>query len=417
MIYALVDCNSFFASCERVFRPDLWDRPVAVMSNNDGCIIARTPEVKALGVKMGAPVFKVRDTLKAHNVALFSANFRLYGELSDRVMSVLQKFSKDVDIYSIDEAFLSLDDSVDTEALGAELKETVQKWTGIPVGVGFGKTKTLAKLSSYLAKRSGRGVFDIHLFDEDKVMATVPVGEIWGVGRRYAKTLKRHNIRTVLQYKEASRWWIQKRLHLPGVRTQLELQGVCCDESGELESPRQSILSSRTFGKRLYQKEDIKGAVAVNLVTAAEKLRRHNLHTEEMVVFISESRFKQGYYSRSVTIRLTEPTSSTTTLLSHAVKAVDQLYLPCREYARSGVFFSVLTPDSNLQRSFLMPHSDDGAKDKRCMAAMDAINKQWGKETIQPAIVSWEDKPWRMNQVFRSPRYLSSWLELPVVKL
>ena len=228
-MFALIDGNNFYVSCERVFRPELRHKPVVVLSNNDGCVVARSNEVKALGVKMGEPYFKCKDVLALHRVHIFSSNYALYADMSQRIVSILKQFTPDMEVYSIDESFLYVYMKKNKyDILGHEIKNKIQKQTGIPVGVGFGKTKTLAKLSNYMAKKTGRGVFNIHDYDEDKVLRTFPVEELWGIGRGFKTRLRKLNIHNAYQLREAPPNLIRKRLHVWGERMQLELRGTSC---------------------------------------------------------------------------------------------------------------------------------------------------------------------------------------------
>lgn len=415
-MFALVDCANFFVSCEQVFRPDLLGKPVVVLSNNDGCVIARSEEVKALGVGMGVPVFEVRDLFRRHDVRLFSSNFALYGDISRRVMSALSTFSSEMEVYSIDEAFLQFSDEYDYEELGRQIRETVMRWVGVPVRVGFGKTKTLAKLSNTIAKKSSSGVFCIHFFDEDLVMKEVPVKSVWGVGRRHAEKMEKIGVRSVYDLKHYDEGRIRQMFHLPGIQTQLELKGTACIRLEGTAQMRKSILSSRSFGKKTGDLGVIQGAVASNVNVASQKLRAQHLASDRMRVFIRE---KGSHETHSVLVRFPEATSATGRLLRLASKAVESLVRPGVMYDKSGVLFLNLVSEFAVQQP-LFGDGVTGVKvelERKLYRIVDRLNAKWGRDMVTPAICGVQERPWKMNQNFKSPRYTTSWLELPLVRV
>ena len=277
-LFALADCNNFYASCERVFNPKLAGRPAIVLSNNDGCVVARSNEAKALGIAMGVPAFQIRHLIRKHDVQVFSSNYALYGDLSQRVMETLQQFSPEVEVYSIDEAFLNLSGftNINLTDYGRRIRATVKQWTGIPVSVGIAETKTLAKIANHVAKRTEGtdGVFDFTAWpDRDSVLARVLVEEVWGIGPNYARLLTQHGITTALGLRDADDHWIQKQMGVVGLRTVHELRGISCLPLEQCPPPKQGITCSRSFGRPVTTLAEMREAVAAYTARAAEKLR------------------------------------------------------------------------------------------------------------------------------------------------
>ena len=318
-MFALVDCNNFYASCERVFQPKLETRPVVVLSNNDGCIIARSNEAKKLGIGMGVPFFEVRPIVECYGVAVRSSNYELYGDMSGRVMQTLMQITSDVEVYSIDEAFCDLSGFLhrDLEAYGWEIKDTVKRWTGLPVGVGIGRTKTLAKLANNAAKKAD-GVVVLESEAMTKaILAMTPVRDVWGIGRQYDKLLEKYGIRTAYEFSRARDSWIRRHMHVTGLRTAQELRGIPCIPLEEQPDPKQNIAMSRMFGRPITDLKDLEEAIATYATRAAEKLRREGLHANTMLVFFYTSPFKAGFTgavsrSRFRARRTTPPTWSAT---------------------------------------------------------------------------------------------------------
>ena len=304
-LWALVDCNNFYASCEKLFRPDLADRPVVVLSNNDGCIVARSQEAKALGIPMGAPEFKVRDLLKEHQVEVFSSNYALYGDISNRVMSVLEELCPQVEQYSIDEAFLGIDGALipNLPEFCRQIRETVRQWTGITVSIGVGKTRTLAKLANHVAKKHPElhGLYSLSRPEGqiDRVLSATPVGEIWGVGRRQRLKLLAEGIYTAMDMKNADDIWLRKNLTVTGWHTALELRGIPCIDIDEAPPARRTIVSSRSFGKRVSDLQSLGEAVSSFTVRAAERLRAMELVAGGIAVHIRTSKHEGEVYDQS----------------------------------------------------------------------------------------------------------------------
>jgi|APSaa5957512576_1039674.scaffolds.fasta_scaffold30334_2 DNA polymerase V len=414
-MFALIDCNNFYASCEKVFRPDLKSKPVVVLSNNDGCIISRSKEAKALGLKMGAPAFKCKDTLK--NVAVFSSNFSLYGDFSKRVIQLLSTFSPEMEVYSIDESFLVFSGHHNYKELGTNIHKTILKHIGIPVSVGFGKTKTLAKIATSIAKHRFEPVINIHDSNFENIMNYMPVKEIWGIGHKHSKFLAQKGINNIAAFRKADPNFILKHLSICGLRTQKELNGISCLSLEKAPASKKSILSSRSFGKKIRTFSGLKAALSNNITIAAEKLRKQGLVTNNILIFIATSKHNENYYSRSIKLPLIEATNSTIELIERSIIGLKEIYKEGNLYAKSGVLFTALSNENAIQKHlFLSSTPSQEAKRKSLMLTMDKVNNKWGKRSIIPAITKLESNNWGMNQNNKSPRYTTSWYELPVVK-
>ena len=418
-MFGLIDCNNFYASCERLFRPDLVDRPLVVLSNNDGCIIARSNEAKALGIGMGTPCFKQETILKKHNVAVFSSNYPLYGDISQRVMNVLMQLEPEVEIYSIDEAFISLPAGkyLDLENHARFLKATIQKQTGIPVSIGFGPTKTLAKIANRLAKKNstadGTFVIDSRT-DLERLLAGIDVGDIWGIGHRHAARLRRHNIHTALELKNCADTWVRKQLNITGLRIVMELRAIPCISLENAPPARKSVTTSRSFGQPVSTLSDLREAVVTYTEQAACKLRHAGLHATVIHVFIRTNSFKkdQKQYCNSRTHTLPYPSSNTPTLIKAALAILKTIYRPDYAYQKAGVLLNGLVPESRQQMHIF---GSPAPYDKSLMVAVDQINNRWGRNTIQSGGAGLA-KQWHYRQMKRSPAYTTCWSELPIVK-
>ncbi len=418
-LFFLIDCNNFYVSCERVFNPALMGKPVAVLSSNDGCIVARSEEVKALGIPMGAPAFKYRAQIKRYGIQVFSSNYSLYGDMSRRVMEVLSHFTPDMEIYSIDEAFLSFPGGIpgEPESLAKKIKETVERWTGIPISIGIASTKTLAKIANRIAKISPEygGVFNLTdpLLLEDR-LEKIRVGEVWGVGKRHEKTLRSRGIYTARQLRNAPDAWVRHHLTVMGLRIVWELRGIPCIPLEEAPPPKKGILSSRTFGKWVETREELGEAVALYTSRAAEKLRKHYLLASCVQVFLTTSPYREGpQYANAVTISLENPTSYTPDLVRVAREGIGKIFKPGYQYKKAGVMLLGLTGEGAWQPNLFFP-SKGAAKKRRLMHAMDLINHRYGSETLRLAASGFERR-WRVNSSQRSPRYTTCWEELPIV--
>lgn len=416
-VFFLVDCNNFYASCERVFKPELRGKPVVVLSNNDGVIIARSNEAKALGIKM-QPVFEIKDLIKKHDIKVFSTNFTLYGDMSDRVMQVLAQFSDNMEIYSIDEAFLEFNysDHQSLEKLGQEIRKTVYQWTGIPVSVGIGPTKTLAKAANELAKKNPEfnGVLNLTLNTKiDQLLTRLPIEDVWGIGRKHSVRLKSRGIKTACHLKYIDQNFVKKRMHTPGLQTVLELNGTSCIKLEESLDPKKNIVTSRSFGSPVETLEDLKKAVADFVCIASEKLRTQNSVAGGLQIFIMTNRFKQEtFYANAKFIKLTQATSFTPDLIRYAHKCLEKIFRPGLQYKKAGV---LLTNISANAQPGLFEKIKNFEKRNNFMAAIDKINQKWGRGTIINASVGIQ-KGWKMRQLQKSARYTTDWQNLLVVK-
>ena len=403
-MFALVDCNNFYASCERVFQPKLERCPVVVLSNNDGCIIARSNEAKKLGIGMGEPVFKVRPLIERHGVAVRSSNYELYGDMSQRVMQTLMTLTSDVEVYSIDEAFCDLSGFLhrDLEQYAWEIKDTVKRWTGLPVGIGIGKTKTLAKLANNAAKKAD-GIVVLNSEAMTKaVLAMTPVRDVWGIGRQYDKLLEQYGIRTAYEFANARDSWIRKHMHVTGLRTAQELRGIPCIPLEEQPDPKQNIAMSRMFGRPISDLKSLEEAIASYATRAAEKLRRERLQANTMLVFFYTSPFKEGFTGASLAITFPRATDYTPDIVRYATAAVRQEYRPDNAYIKAGLILSELTDPARRQLTLFETGSDE--KKLAVMQALDTVNRRWGRNTLFYA-ASGIEKRWSMRRERKSPSF------------
>jgi len=419
-IVALVDCNNFYVSCERVFNPALLGKPVAVLSNNDGCLVSRSQEIKDLKIPMGAPGFKYEALIKKHGGTLLSSNYALYGDMSARVMEVLAMFTPELEIYSIDEAFMWLNGfrTRDLEEFGRRVKRTVFKWTGIPVSVGISTTKTLAKIANHFAKRIPGFKGSLCLLDDsriEKALARTPVAEIWGVGRQYDKFLRQNKIETALQLRDAPDKFIDHYMTSVGHKTVLELRGYACIELDEVPAAKKSIVNSRSFGKQVSELAELREAVSNYITRAAEKLRKQKSVAGYLMVFLSTNRFKEGpQYNNSLSTTLFPPTAYTPELIRIALQLLDELYLPGFEYKKAGVMFADIVSENDVPLSFMeVNYLDD--KRKQLMDTIDKLNRKFGQDTLFYAS-SGLQKDWQMRRAKLSLAYTSRWPDLPKVK-
>lgn len=417
-IFALVDCNNFFVSCERVFRPDLREKSVVVLSNNDGNIIARSNEAKALGIAMGDPYFKVESFLRRNNVTVFSSNYTLYGDMSHRVMAIIHRLEPEVEVYSIDEAFISMPmgKELALAEYGRALRTLVKRSTGIPVSIGFATTKTLAKIANRLAKKNPGygGVFDMTTAAGiDGLLAKTDVGDIWGIGPQNRKKLNRKGISTALHLKNADDDWVRKQLTVTGLRTVWELRGIPCISLEEAPAPKKGIITSKSFGHSVVSHGELREAVATYMTRAAEKLRAQSSIANSLQVFIATNRFKPEVpqYANSLMVRLPEPTASTPVLIRHALRCLKEIYRAGYEYKKAGVMLTEIVPETHRQQNlFVQEPSDTGL-----MKALDHINRKWGSNAVQYACAGIE-KTWTCKRVQLSQAYTTRWDQLPVVK-
>ncbi|MGE5446360.1 MAG: Y-family DNA polymerase [Ignavibacteriales bacterium] len=418
---ALIDCNNFYVSCERVFNPKLRGRPVVVLSNNDGCVVARSEEAKALGIPMGAPAFMYEGLFNQHNVISLSSNYTLYADMSRRVMATLSQFAPEVEIYSIDEAFLNLSGFVDLNLTeyAKRIKEAVKRTTGIPISVGIGPTKTLAKVANRLAKKNSMcgGVFDITDHPRmDDFLSSIRVEDVWGIGIQYANLLHQNWISTALDLKNASDTWVKKHMTVVGLRTVWELRGIPCMDLEDITEPRKQIIRSRSFGKPVENIQELKEAVATHTTRATEKLRAQESVTPFISVFIETNRYKtdEPQYSNSAGRHLPEPTSCTPLLIKYATACLERIYREGYRFIKAGVVLMDIIPEDQIQLNLFVPRRLI-VKDRALMKAVDRTNRKWGSETIRYGSSGLEQQ-WRMKRARLSPRYTTNWDEILVVK-
>ncbi|MDT8300590.1 MAG: Y-family DNA polymerase [Sedimentisphaerales bacterium] len=411
-IFALVDCNNFYASCERVFNPKLEGRAIVVLSNNDGCVVARSNEAKALCIGMGVPAFEVEESLRKNNVEVFSSNYTLYADMSSRVMETLSAFTPDIEIYSIDEAFLHLDGfNCSLTDYGRKIRRTVKQWTGMPVTVGIARTKTLTKIANRIAKKSD-GVLD--LTDSsclDRVLAGIPVEKVWTVGIRTAIKLKRAGIKTALALSNADIGWIRQKFGVVGVRTVYELRGISCYPLEQNPPVKKSITVSRMFGKPVKSVEELKEAIASYASRAGEKLRGHGLAAGVMTVYVTTSRFIEHRYFNSHTVEFAVATSNTIELVRSACRCIERLYREDCAFKKCGIILNGLVLENQVQKGLF--DNVDRLKAQRLMQAVDAINNRLNG----PLHLAAEGlgQAWKVKFKRRSNRYTSRWDELPEV--
>lgn len=415
---ALVDVNNFYVSCERVFNPKLRDKPVVVLSNNDGCAVARSNEVKALGVPMGAPWFKFKDLAVQHGIIAYSSNYALYADMSNRVMAILRQFSPNQEVYSIDESFLDLTGfkSRDLVQYGQQIRGRILQWTGLPVCVGIASTKTLAKLANHCAKKRSQyqGVCNFNALTPealDAILATIDVGEIWGVGRKLAPKLTQLGFKSVLDLKRANPETLRQQFSVVMEKTIRELNGVVCIDLEEMHPPKKQILSSRSFGVPVTDLAGLSESISLYVSRAAEKLRRQQSYAGAIYVYIRTSPFKEQdqQYSNGMTVPLPSPTDYTPKLVSVALWALKQLYRPGYNYAKAGIMLSDLVQSSAIQTD-LFSDIQPNPKSERLMQVMDHINRKMGKESLKVASEGFK-RPWKMKQESKSPCYTTNWDE------
>jgi DNA polymerase V len=403
---ALIDCNDFYVSCERVFAPRLLGRPVVVLSNNDGCVISRSREAKRLGIRMGAPYFENRRVIEENGVAVCSSNYELYGDMSRRVMCALREFTPRVDIYSIDEAFVGLDGGALREQ-ALRIKEKVREWTGIPVSIGIAGTKTLAKLAARSAKNSedAGGVLDLtDAATRAAVLEATKVEEVWGVGPSYKRVLLEAGIRTARELRDADRRWVRRRMTVAGARIVEELRGVRCLPLEQCPQSRRSVTCSRSFGEPTGSLEDLRDAVALYTERAAERLRRAGYAASVVTVFVLTDRYAAGaQYGNSRTYELASPTDTTGELVWWAQRGLTQIYRRGYLYKKAGVMLNGLLPAGSLT---MRMHGDEQfERARRAMQAVDALNRRHGRGTVRHGLPRSPEGRWPTRFLMRSPRY------------
>ena len=424
-LFALVDVNNFYVSCERVFAPKLEGVPMVVLSNNDGCAVARSAEVKVLGVKMATPWFQMKDLAKQHGIQAYSSNYTLYGDMSSRVVEVLRRFTPNLEVYSIDESFLQIETVLkqyaDPTSLGQIIKQDVKDTTGLPVCVGIGTSKTLAKLANHLAKKHPQfaGVCDISSMPKEALyqwMAETAVGEVWGIGGKTAKKLKELKINSVFDLAQISPQAMRQQFGVVIERICYELRGVSCLQLEEVAPAKQQIISSRSFGKPVTSMEELAESVATHAARGAEKLRSQKSVTGALTIFVQTNPHKpfEPQHHQSITVVLSDPSDNTLTLTSAALKGLKQIYKTGFKYKKAGVILNLLADKPTMQQS-LFDDIEVKGKSAGLMKAMDSINSRFGNAAIKTA-ASGTKQDWQMRSGNRSPNYTTQWDELPVAR-
>ena len=414
---ALVDCNSFYVSCERLFNPKIRKKPVVVLSNNDGCIISRSTEAKALGIKMGEPYFKEKDIIVKNNVQVFSSNYSLYGDMSRRVMRTLKRFNSGIEVYSIDEAFLDLSNFSDDEIeeVGKEIRTTVLQWTGIPTSIGIAKTKTLSKVANHIAKKKQSGVVSlIGIQNIDPILEKVEINDVWGVGRQLTKFYHKNGIYNAKQLKNKSNTWVKKSSNVLSSRTAMELRGISCIDLETTSSKRKSCVVSRSFGKRVESFQELKEAVVGYALNASEKIRSESLATKTITIFIRTSPFQNrfGYYSNSKTIDLPISTNNSIEIVKAVICGLKVIFKNGYRYQKAGVMLSHLSDSANSKNLF---SSEKDEKINNLMKSIDDTNYRYGRSTLSLASAG-VHKKYNLKREYSSKIDTADFHSLPTIK-
>jgi len=417
---ALVDCNSFYVSCERLFNPSIAKKPVVVLSSNDGCVISRSTEAKALGIKMGEPYFKVKKIIKENDVKIFSTNFALYGDISRRVMKTLKQFSPQMEVYSIDEAFLDLS-SVKNEKLlehGYKIRETILKWTGIPTSIGIATTKTLSKAANYIAKKDKSGVIDLvnskHI---DQILSKIKINDIWGVGKQLTKFYIKNGINTAYDLKNLHNGWIKKNTNVFGSRTAMELKGIPCVSLEPHEEKRKNCCVSRSFFKKVTKLNGLSEAITTHCLNAAEKIRLDKQTVKKITVFIRTSPFQMGnnYYANSKDIDLPVRTNDSIVLIKQALSTLESIYKKEYQYQKTGIVLSNLR-DDNIYNKNLFSKINNDEKRIKLMRANDYTKIKYGRNALRIAQARLKKK-WNIKRQHYSKIDTASFNFLPTIKI
>ena len=414
---ALVDCNSFYVSCERLFKPSIMKKPVVVLSSNDGCIISRSTEAKALGVKMGDPYFKAKEIITKNDVHVFSSNYSLYGDISRRVMRTLRYFTPEIEIYSIDEAFLDLTNFPNdlVELFGKKIRNTILEWTGIPTSIGIATTKTLSKVANHIAKTNKSGVVSlVNAKDLDPILEKIKINDIWGVGRQLSKFYIKNGIENAKQLKNVSNAWIRKSSNVLSSRTAMELRGIPCISFEIREAKRKSCCVSRSFGKKVESFQELKESIAAHCLNAAEKIRSESLLTKSITVSIRTSPFqdKKMYYSNSKTIDFPVATDDSIEIVKNALVGLKLIFKEGYKYQKSGIVLSGLFGSEKIDDLFdsLKKH-----KIKKLMESIDYTNHKYGRSTLSLADAGL-NKKWNLRRKYSSKIDTADFHYLPTIR-
>lgn len=412
---ALVDCNNFYASCERVFRPDLNGKPIVVLSNNDGCIISRSNEAKETGIPMGAPAHQWIDVMEANHVHIFSSNYALYGDMSQRVMNILSDFTPEIEIYSIDEAFLELTGiNGNLNEYAQKIRERIKKWVGIPVSVGIAPTKTLAKLANRISKKFPE-LNGVHIIDSDekriKALKWAKTSDLWGVGGQFKNKLESFGIKTAWDITQASHSFLRKYFTVTGSRLKSELEGIPCINFEEMPAAKKNIATTRSFGTSQTELQKIQEAVSTFTVNSAQKLRKQKSCAQTMMVFIHTNGFRKDFpqYSRNMVVRLPVATNSSSELSKYAVKMTEIIFRPGFHYHKAGVILSDIIPEDQVQMNIF--DQVDRKKHRNLFKVVDRINERMGRDSVRLAAQGKERK-WKLKQEKLSKRYTTRWNDI-----
>ena len=411
-MFALIDCNSFYCSCEQVFQPKLVGKPVVVLSNNDGMVIAKNKEAKALGLDIGLPYFQIKDQLKAHKVAVFSSNYTLYGDFSQRVVATLRELTSDIEQYSIDEVFADLKGFAHKDPLsyGHEMRDTVKKWTGIPVSIGIAPSKTLTKVANKIAKK-GAGVVVLDTPEKiDSALADFPIADIWGIGHQRAKMLYAAGIKTAKQLRDMPDPWVRKKMTITGLRMVHELRGFPCIPLELQPEPKQQIICSRSFGYFITELKDMEQAMTYYASRAAERMREQNLVTADILVYFETSRFSGPLYAPSKVMNLHRETNYTPDIVTATLNATRQIFRKGFRYRKGGIMLMGLSSAKERQFDMLSPRNE--AQQEHLMKALDGVNKKYGANSLFFAAAGIR-REWKMMREMKSPHYTTNWQELP----
>lgn len=418
-VFALVDCNNFYASCERIFNPQLEGKPVIVLSNNDGCVIARSEEAKVAGVKMGIPVFEIEGIIKDNDIHVFSTNYALYGDISKRVMNILSEMVNEIEIYSIDEAFMELTDiaAIELTAFAERIRKKVLKWTGIPVSIGIGPSKTLAKLANHLAKNdlNYNGVCNLLDHDLTNTLHNIKVEKVWGVGENYLTFFNKSNIFSALELSRADENRIREHIGIMGQRLVLELRGVACYGLNENPEHKLEICFSRSFGFPLTDYISLEEATVSYVAKIGAKLRKQKLLAGNLLIFIMTNKYAEGpQYVNYKIVQLPIPSDHTPELIHYAIIALKKLFRQGYKYKKSGVIVSEVIPATGQQTGLW--DNTDRSKNKKLIEAIDKINEKAGIEKVKYAVQGDENK-WKMRQKKLSPHFTTKWSDILIVDI
>lgn len=414
-MFGLVDCNNFYASCERVFNPSLNGKPIVVLSNNDGCVIARSNEAKALGIKMGVPAYQIKDLVKQHDVAVFSSNYVLYGDMSGRVMSMLADIAPEIEIYSIDEAFINIDGIQDLQSLGLKIVNQVTRGTGIPVSVGIAPTKTLAKLANKFAKKHpAYNRLCIINTEEKRIKALqlTDIVDVWGIGRRQAEKLEKQGVKTAYDFTQLPGSWVRKNMTVTGERTWKELRGISCIDMESAPPAKKQICTSRSFGKMVEDIDTMSEAIATHASTCAKKLRQQKSYAMSLMVFIHTNNFREDLpqYWKNTIIKLPVPTSDTLEIVHYALEGLKSIYMTGYQYKKAGVIITEIVTSAQLG----LFDTVDREKREKLMQAIDKVNGEHNH--LVKLAVQGNGRDWKLKQEQLSKRYTTDINEVLTIK-